>query len=220
MSFIKVDLHTHTNASFDCWVDPKSFAKRGEELGLGAVAITDHAGIDGALRVRDLNPSFQVIVGQEILSRQGEIIGLFLKEPIPNRLSAEETCDRVHEQGGLTTLPHPFAFFALDRLKIKKHPDILKKIDLIETLNARNLARHDRPAAALARKHGITTYAGSDCHMLRDLGNAYQLMRPFDGPADMLKALADAEPKLISRTFLFVSGLTALYSIPRFRERS
>ena len=216
MTRIKVDLHTHTNASFDSWLTPERYARRAVALGFGAMAITDHGTIDGALRVRDLDPPFQVIVAQEIFSTAGEIIGLFLELPIPGGLSPRAVCEEIRAQGGLVHIPHPFGCFALERLKPDALTSLLDLIDSVEVLNARNtFPSDDRDAEAFADRHGFVKAAGSDSHLRRDMGRAYQYVRPFDGPRDFLDALREGERVLERRTFLGLSLGPQLYGLGR-----
>ena len=210
MERIKVDLHTHTRVSFDAWTSPRAYVERAAAAGMGAMAVTDHGTIEGALRVRDLDPPFQVIVGEEVVTRQGEIVGLFLDGPVPPGRSVEETCDHVHARGGLVMVSHPFAATAIDRLNAAGRERIVGRVDLVETLNARNpSAASDRKAAGWARAIGAVPAANSDAHTPRELGRAYQLVRPFDGPQDFLAALRDGSLVLERRTFLGLSILVA-----------
>ena len=213
---LKVDLHTHTRFSFDSWISPRRYVERAAAAGMGATAVTDHDTIEGALRVRDLDPPFRLIVGEEILTREGEIIGLFLREAVPGRLPVEETCDRVHAQGGLVMVSHPFCRTALDRLSAEGRERILGRLDIVEVINARNpSAASDREADRWARAIDAAPAANSDAHTPRELGRAYQFARPFDGPRDFLVALRDGAPRLERRTFIGLSLLAALHGLIR-----
>ena len=208
---IRIDLHTHTGASFDSWISPERYIETAVRAGLDAVAVTDHQTIDGALAVRDLDPPFAVIVGQEILTAEGEVIGLFLETQVPAGRSPEETIDRIHDQGGLALLPHPFARYAFDRLTSAAVHRVASRADLVEIANARNRAVDDAAAARFARRIDLPGTAGSDSHAPWEMGLAYQEVRPFDDPADLVDALAGARPIVRKRTPVFVSGLSLVY---------
>jgi hypothetical protein len=108
---IDVDLHMHTDHSHDCATPVELLLSTARERGLGAIAVTDHNEISGALRARELaaEHGVKVIVGEEIKTGgQGEVIGLFIEEKIPRGLTLQETIDEIHRQGGLVYVPHPF----------------------------------------------------------------------------------------------------------------
>ncbi|MBZ0274419.1 PHP domain-containing protein [bacterium] len=187
---IKVDLHNHTNFSFDGEMNPRRFVEVYTRLGFGAVAVTDHNTRLGALAVAELDPPFRVIVSCEVKSREGEIIGLFLDRDIPRGLSAIDTAKAIHDAGGLTLLPHPMIDVVPTRIDPRVLPAVLEHIDIIECVNARNAdPAFDRDAALVANAYGKARGAGSDAHAISGAGTGYVLMEPFDGPADFLEKL-------------------------------
>src|SRR2546422_585266 len=97
---IRIDLHNHTHFSSDSILSPKRFVRECRRRGLDRVAVTDHNTIRGALATRGL-ADFPVIIGEEILTTDGEIIGLFLEGEIPRGLTAAETVERIKAQGGV-----------------------------------------------------------------------------------------------------------------------
>jgi len=152
------------------------------------VAVTDHNTIRGALAVKEIAP-FTVIVGAEVRSSEGEIIGLFLSEEVPAGLSATETIERIRTQGGLVSLPHP-----LDRFRGGVGADGLARlaplVDIVEVMNARTtLGRDNDEAARLAAEHGLAGVAVSDAHSPWELGRAYVEAPSFEGPQEFLEAL-------------------------------
>ncbi|MBI4215935.1 MAG: PHP domain-containing protein [Chloroflexi bacterium] len=160
------------------------------QVGLDAVAITDHNAITGALELARHTP-FLVIVGEEIMTSAGEIMGLFLEEHIPPGLSPVETAQRIKAQGGLVGVPHPFDRLRRSRLKESAWSDLLPLVDLIEVFNARtHLARDGQRACRFAQEHGLLQGAGSDSHSLGELGRAYVELPPFSGPKEFRRALA------------------------------
>jgi len=189
MGILQVDLHTHTCYSPDCLVPPANYVAACLRKGINCVAVTDHNTIQGALKVQSIAP-FPVIVGEEVRTTEGEIVGLFLSQEIPKGLTPEETVRRIHEQGGLVAVPHPFDRVRRSVLRPNALRRILPQVDIIEAFNARNTLRKDnRRAAALAHEYGKAMSAGSDAHTPWELGAAYVAMEEFNGPQEFLAAL-------------------------------
>ncbi len=103
-----VDLHCHSSASFDSRLKPDALLRLARAAGLTHVAVTDHDRIDGALRIRDdAPPGLTIIVGEEVRTASGDVIGLYLERPIPGGLSLDATIAAIREQGGMVGIPHP-----------------------------------------------------------------------------------------------------------------
>lgn len=187
---LRLDMHTHTEHSPDSRLRLARFAARARETGLGAVCVTDHNTIDGALRLRELDPGFRVVVGEEIYSAEGEIIGLFLEEAVPPHLPAAETMDRVHAQGGLVYIPHPFSRNRLRHLRLEQLTELVDRIDAVEVFNAREMSKaSNAKALAFAVAHAKPGGVGSDSHRAAELGRAYVEVADFTSPAELLEAL-------------------------------
>ncbi|HWG55461.1 MAG TPA: PHP-associated domain-containing protein, partial [Gaiellaceae bacterium] len=194
--WIVADLHMHTSWSHDCSTGVTELLDHAENEGLGAIAITDHNVLGGALealaaaRDRDLI----VIPGEEVKTDgQGEVIGLFLQEEIPRGMSFADTVAAIREQGGLVYLPHPFdRMHAIpDPLTLHRH---LPEIDVFEVYNARLLFEgYNDEALRFARKYNLVAGAGSDAHVLQGVGTGALRMRAFDGPEEFLLSLRTAE---------------------------
>ena len=184
----RLDMHMHTAASFDCQVPALEVARRCRALGLSPVVITDHDTVDGALVVRAAG--FDVVVGQEITTTEGELIGLYLTELIPAGLSPEETAREVKRQGGLVYLQHPYdrRRRCLDEASIERIADL---VDIVEVFNGRSLPAMNARADGLRETIGAAPGAGSDAHALAEIGSAYIDVPPFDGPEGLLAALHD-----------------------------
>ena len=187
---LKADLHVHTEFSFDCTTPLEKLIQRCLKQNIGCLAVTDHNTIQGAVKVKEMAP-FKVIVGEEIKTREGDLIGLFLQEEVPPGLSVVETAKLVKEQGGLVSLPHPFDRFRGSAMSEKGMAELLPLTDVIEAFNARNtLPSADRKAGELASTHGVALCAVSDAHSLGEIGKAYSLVPDFNyGPRDFLEAL-------------------------------
>jgi predicted metal-dependent phosphoesterase TrpH len=214
---IDVDLHMHTDHSHDCATPVEVLLATAHEQGLGAIAITDHNEISGALEAQALaarsgpHPPVKVIVGEEVKTDgQGEVIGLFLKEKIPRGMSLLETVTEIRRQGGLVYVPHPF-----DRMHsvpdYEHLPTILDEIDAIEVFNPRvAIGAFNDEAARYAAKYRIIAGAGSDSHVAQGLGSVRIRMRDFDGPGEFLQSLRDADILTRPSSLLYVQALKFL----------
>ncbi len=194
--WIAVDLHTHTSWSHDCSVPAADLLDVAEEIGLGAIAVTDHNVFGGAQEAAELarGRALTVIPGEEMKTKgQGEVIGLFLREEIPRGLSFEDTIAAVRAQGGLVFLPHPFdrRHAIPDPVTLHRH---LAEIDVLEVYNARLLKEtYNDEALRFARKYNLLQGAGSDAHVLPGLGTGAVRMREFRTPEEFLISLRTAE---------------------------
>ncbi len=211
---IDVDLHMHTDHSHDCATPVEVLLATARARGLGAIAVTDHNEISGALAARELAREMndlKVIVGEEVKTAgEGEVIGLFIEELIPRGMSLEETVAEIRRQGGLVYVPHPF-----DRLhSVPDYEHLLKivaDVDAIEVFNPRvAIGAFNDEAARFAAKYRIVAGAGSDSHVAQGLGSVRIGMREFDGPAEFLQSLRDAEIVTRPTSLLYVQALKFL----------
>lgn len=187
---IRLDMHTHTEFSPDSRTPLAGFAEAAKASGLGAVCVTDHNTVAGALRLREMDTGLRIVVGEEIYSLDGEIVGLFLEETVPPHLSAVETMARIHAQGGLVYIPHPFTRNRLRHLKLEQLNALIERIDAIEVFNARELSKtSNAKALAFAVAHAKPGGVGSDSHRRSELGRAYVEIADFTSPAELLEAL-------------------------------
>jgi predicted metal-dependent phosphoesterase TrpH len=214
---IDVDLHMHTDHSGDCETPVEVLLAAAREAGLGAIAVTDHNEISGALEAREkaaesnAHPPLKVIVGEEVKTAdQGEVIGLFIEERIPRGMSLAETVAEIKRQGGLVYVPHPF-----DRMHAvpdyEHLPGILDDIDAIEVFNPRvAIGAFNEEAVRFAAKYRIVAGAGSDSHVAQGLGSVRIRMRDFDGPQEFLQSLRDAEIMTKPSSLIYVQALKFL----------
>jgi hypothetical protein len=208
--WILADLHMHTNWSHDCTVEPADLIMYAAANGLGAIAVTDHNVLGGALETAELARSHDLVVipGEEIKTDgQGEVIGLFLREEIPRGLSFADTVAAIKAQGGLVYLPHPF-----DRMHSIPEPATLQRhladIDVFEVYNARLLFEaYNEEALRFARKYNLTPGAGSDAHVLQGVGTGALRMRAFDGPEEFLLSLRSAQVLRRPRSLVYLQSL-------------
>jgi len=210
---IDIDLHMHTDHSPDCATPVEVLLETARSQGLGAIAITDHNEISGALEARELAASYgvKVIVAEEVKTAdQGEVIGLFLAERIDRGMTLEETIAEIRRQGGIVYVPHPF-----DRLH--SVPDyehllaVVEDVDVLEVFNPRiAIDSFNDEAVRFARKYRIVPGAGSDSHVAQGLGSVRIRLRDFDGPREFLEAMRDAEIVRMHKNIVYVQTLKFL----------
>ncbi|MBS1871119.1 MAG: CehA/McbA family metallohydrolase [Actinobacteria bacterium] len=215
---IDVDLHMHTDHSSDCATPVEVLLATAKARGLGAIAVTDHNEISGALEAQAKASGIKVIVGEEVKTAdQGEVIGLFLRRLIPKGLTLQETIAEIKRQGGIVYVPHPF-----DRMHAV--PDyehlmaVLDHVDAIEVFNPRvAIQEFNEEAARFAAKYRIPAGAGSDAHVAQGLGSVRIRMPDFDGPEEFLEALREADIVRTPASLLYVQALKFLQTraVPR-----
>jgi predicted metal-dependent phosphoesterase TrpH len=194
MKLIRVDCHLHTALSGDAVTTIDELAERVDQERLDVVFITDHNVTAAAVEAAERGIGARVIVGEEIRTQDGDVIGLFLTDRIPYVLPLGEAIARIRERGGLVYLPHPF-----DPGRSTLKPAISERLcaegiaDVVEVFNAKIEDQvHNRQAALLAERYGLPGGAGSDAHDPEGIGAAYLEMPDFDGPAEFLTALRQA----------------------------
>ena len=190
---IRADLHNHTHYSPDSILSPADLLRRARERGIDVIAVTDHNTVRGGLVCAELAakeyPEVRVIVGEEVKTRDGEVLGLFLTEDIPRDLTAGETIQRIHEQGGVAGAPHPFDPYR-SGLKEDGMAAVLDLVDFIEGLNARMISEaHNEQARRYAAENDLPMTAASDAHSSREVGRAYAIMPRFETPEQFLSAV-------------------------------
>jgi hypothetical protein len=209
---IDVDLHMHTDHSYDCATPVEVLLAEAHARGLGAIAITDHNEISGALDARSKAPAeLTVIVAEEVKTAdQGEVIGLFIEDKIPRGMTLQETIAEIRRQGGLVYVPHPF-----DRMHsvpdYEHLLDVIDDVDAIEVFNPRiAISEFNEEAVRFAAKYRIPAGAGSDAHVPQGLGSVRIRMRAFDGPEEFLESLRDADIIRNPASLLYVQALKFL----------
>jgi predicted metal-dependent phosphoesterase TrpH len=190
---LRVDLHVHTVFSPDSLLQLDVLVQIADQKKMGCVAVTDHNTITGALELIRRNPPFKVIVGEEILTTEGEVIGLFLKEDIPAGLSVLETLQRIREQQGLVVLPHPCDRLRHHALAPAWLGEVLPEVDLVEGFNGRTVfPKDDRLAVDLGGRFGKPLSAGSDSHTRWEFGRVGMEMDDFETPLEFLVGIEHA----------------------------
>ena len=191
----RADLHLHTYCSPDSLSSLHRLVSRCQESGLDCIAVTDHNTIQGARALRKLAP-FEVIIGEEIRTTGGDIIGLFLERPVRPGLTPLQAVHAVKEQGGLVSVPHPFDRLRSSVITSSALEEILPHVDMIETFNARNTnPKHDALAADLAAKRNLPGIAVSDSHTVGEVGHTFMDLPSYNSTAEgLLAVLRDARP--------------------------
>ncbi len=216
---IEVDLHMHTDHSGDCATPVDVLLQTARDRGLGAIAITDHNEVSGALEAREIAAGMddiKVIVAEEVkTAEQGEVIGLFIEEKIPKGLSMAETIAAIRAQGGLVYVPHPFDRF--HSVPDYEHLlDIVEEIDILEVFNPRvAVTAFNEEAERFARKYRIVAGAGSDSHVAQGLGSVRTRIHDFEGPAEFLEAMRDADITRTHKNLFYVQALKWLQTTGR-----
>jgi predicted metal-dependent phosphoesterase TrpH len=194
MGRVRVDCHLHTAASGDAWTTLDQLAERAGQEGLDVVCVTDHNVTEAGVAAAGQDLGVRIVVGEEIRTPDGDVIGLFLTERIPYVLPLTTVISLIRAQGGLVYVPHPF-----DEGRSSLGP-VLPELcaaggaDIIEVFNAKiDDQRLNERADQLAARYGLPGGAGSDAHDPPGIGAAYLDMPDFDGPASFLAALADAQ---------------------------
>jgi len=205
---MKFDLHIHSKYSYDSFLSPERIIKVAKRKGLHGVAITDHNTIKGGIEVLKINEDedFQVIVGAEIRTEYGDIIGLFLEDEITAN-KFEEVIEEIKSQGGLSVLAHPYRQY-------KFPEEIIDKVDLVEVFNARSKKRDNRRALHLAANYNKPVIAGSDAHLPFEIGRGSTIV---PAQVDLKNAIIDGLTKVegCESNFYLVHAMS--FAIEKFK---
>ena len=202
---MKIDCHIHTFCSVCSSLSLDDLEKKCLERGINAIIIVDHNEIKCAQSAQEKFKQVKIIVGEEITTTEGEVVGLFLTKRIPPKISLGEAMDLIHAQDGLVCVPHPFDR-STGRRKALSYDDCLKfkdKIDLVEVFNSRTLlGYYNRKALEFAKKFNKPMLVGSDAHTKWEIGNAYVEIDEFRSQQEFLNNLKGAKFTK-RRTYLF-----------------
>lgn len=182
---MKIDCHMHTKYSADSLTSLKDFRKQCLNKGIFPI-ITDHNTIEGALKYKQLYKD--VIIGEEIKTNRGDLIGIFMNEAIPKDTDLLEALDRIKAQGAISYVPHPFDYMRRSAIQ-----NIDFKADIIEVFNSRVIKQqYNRMAENFSNKKGWTKAVGSDAHLPSEIGTSYVEMAEFNSPKEFLTNLKKA----------------------------
>ncbi|WP_421077661.1 PHP domain-containing protein [Methanothermococcus sp. Ax23] len=207
---MKADLHIHTKYSGiggywklkfpDSIEEPRNIMKYAKKKDLSVIAITDHNTIRGGLETKKFEKEFgiDVVVGSEIITKDGEIIGLYLNEEIPKHLSAEETIEKIHEQGGLAIAPHPYSpicsalgdkIFKLDLDGVEAF-NAYHRDGIINNFTLKKIKQNF--SSTNSHSKSFAYIGGSDAHIARMVGNAYTIFKG-DSSEELYHAIIKGE---------------------------
>ena len=193
LSRLRVELHCHTNWSGDCGVEPRHLVEAAQCKGIDVLAVTDHSQIDGAFEAQAIG-ALPVIIGEEIKTDRGELLGYFLQEFIPPGMSVLDTARAIKEQGGIVSVPHPFDRHRSSAIEREALHEVVGELDMVEVFNSRNISDADNAAARqFQEERGLVAAVGSDAHSRMELARSHQEIEPFDGARDFLAKMAGAQ---------------------------
>ncbi len=190
---LKTVFHVHTDYSDDSENSVDHLIEAAKRYHIDCLVVTDHDTVEGARALaEEAGPDLKVIIGQEISTSEGHLIGLFLREAVEPGMSPRQTAKTIKDQHGLVVVPHPFNILFGCSLRDAVY-DIIDLLDLVEISNAQNLLPYpNHKAEQLARRFGFPGLLGVDCHHQDSVNSCYQYLAPFDGPASFLAAVSQA----------------------------
>jgi len=210
---LKVEFHCHTLYSKDSLLNPQALLETCRRKGIDRVIITEHNNITGAQHAQALDPQ-RVIIGEEIMTRCGELLAAFVSEEIPSGLAPQEAIARLRGQGAFISVSHPFDLL---RSGHWEEPDLLAitpLVDAIETFNARCMrSSFNQQAQDFARQHNLAGTVGSDAHTARELGRACLLLPDFQDAEGLRQVVRQGQPQVILSSPLI--HLTSRYAVWR-----
>jgi len=204
---MRLDTHIHSKYSHDSLSDPVRILKVARRRGLDAISITDHGSMQAySSSFRSSDPL--VIPGMEIKTARGDVIGLFLNEPLMGT-DYFEICVQIRDQRGIIVLPHPYR-------RSCDPEELVSHVDLLEVLNSRSRIQENSRAQALSHRSGVGQITGSDAHTYSEIGRAVTEIDGFCSDLDELRhallhanrqCLGSVSPYYISRGFSFGTGM-------------
>jgi predicted metal-dependent phosphoesterase TrpH len=224
---LRLDLHNHTAFSADGLMPPAKLLRTAGKRGLACVAVTDHNSVEGALEalaLTEADPTLPcVIPGVEIAAIEGEVVALYVTQAIPAGLPALETIARIHEQGGVAYLPHPFDIVRRGAMDARVREQAAEQADIIEVLNGKSLSPLSvRKSDRLARRHAKPRGAGSDAHGATEVGRAYVEVDRLPTREDLVALVAAGRMRsgLHWHEYLLNWALQPLAVFTKFRRKS
>ena len=178
--YLRVEFHCHTNYSPDSLSEVADILRKCRLKSIDRLVITDHNTITGALAAKRIDPD-RVIIGEEIMTQEGELLAAFVQEEIPKGLHAEQAINLLRGQDAFISVSHPFDITRSGHWQEQELMDILPLVDAIETFNARCFPPlFNRVARTFAQSHNILGTAGSDAHSVVEVGKATMLLPFFE----------------------------------------
>lgn len=190
---MKLDLHIHSKYSFDSYLDPEKIIHVAKKKGLDGIAITDHNTIKGGLKaLKYKSDGLTIIIGSEITTEKGDILGLFLNEEIKSN-DFLEVVDKIKEQNGIAVLAHPYKHVNI------LDDNIISKVNALEGFNARVKSSNEK-IKYLSLKHKFPVTAGSDAHFYFEIGRGVTMLNNINEFEDIKKAIINGNTKIYGET--------------------
>ena len=216
--FGKADIHIHSEYSHDGFSPIEKILERAKNSGMDLIAITDHNTIDGAKKAIELSGYFgiKVIMGEEIDTSAGDLIGIFIKDFISRGKSPLETAREIHKQGGLAIIPHPFNPLFLGGLSKKVVSEIFEEVDGIEVFNANWTGAIGRKKTLKLNQSifKLAPLGSSDAHIARQVGRAYTIFKGRN-PEDFYFAIKNKETQPGGISWTAADKLLWLINLPK-----
>ncbi|TSC75438.1 MAG: PHP domain-containing protein [Parcubacteria group bacterium Gr01-1014_30] len=217
----KADLHVHTHRSADAFSSPRAVLKKAKERGLDLLAITDHDTITGAKEASKIAQEFgiETVMGEEVTTKEGDLLALFIGEEIKPKRSVLETIREVHRQGGLALVPHP-GNTVIGGVSLEVLGEIFQEVDAIELLNGGWLGwiKAQESQELNESTFGLTPFGGSDAHLARQVGSAYTEF-PGRTAEDLFRAIKNGQTMPAGGSWAYRDTLLLLLNTPRVLYR-
>lgn len=180
---LRIDLHVHTDHSLDSCISVDEVIRRCRLAGLDGFAVTDHDTLSGLAEAMEKRGSLIVIPGVEVSARGAHILALDVSEPIPAGLSIAETVERIHSQGALSVIAHPYSVF---KTWVSGREIEEAGFNAVEVVNADQFPYGWmlRRNIALAERLGLPQTGGSDAHIPEIVGRAYTVVESDSGDVE------------------------------------
>ena len=216
---LTVEFHCHTCYSKDSLVQPAALVDACRRKGIDRVMITDHNEIAGALEAQRMDPQ-HVIIGEEVMTTQGELLAAFVQERLPPDLSPSAAIARLRLQGAFISVSHPFDVTRRGSWQEKDLLAILPLVDAIEVFNARCISSGANSLANdFARQHDLLGTVGSDAHSVRELGRAVLFLPEFHDAEGLRNALPQADSRtILSSPFIHITSRWAVWYKKLWRQ--
>jgi predicted metal-dependent phosphoesterase TrpH len=192
---LTAEFHCHTTFSADSLSRPEALLAQCVSKGIGRIAITDHNTIRGARQAQAIDP-LRVVVGEELMTTRGELLAYYVQEELPKGLTPQEAIRELRQQGAVISVSHPFDRARNGSWDPADLLEIVPLVDAIETFNAR--CQGNAPnlkAQAFAAAHNLPGTAGSDAHLLSEVGQVTLRLTEFTNARELLMALQHAQPQ-------------------------
>ena len=194
--YLRVEFHCHTNHSRDSLSGAARILRKCRQRGIDRLVITDHNTITGALEAQALDPQ-RVIIGEEIMTQEGELLAAYVQEHVPKGLPARQAIDLLRAQDAFVSVSHPFDITRSGHWKKQDLLNILPLVDAVEIFNARCIPpAFNRAARTFAQTHTIHGTAGSDAHTVFEVGKATMLLPAFEDADSLRRSLPNAKFEL------------------------